>query len=68
MSPYYASLNKHCFGFEKLDKAIDANEMELGKLGEAIAKRISIYRQMRQNFSHLADPKPAVGSQGDEVA
>jgi len=55
-------LAKHCFGFENLDKAIEANEAELRNLGDSIAKRITIYRDMRQKFSHLADPKPATES------
>ena len=57
---------KHCFGFERLDKAIDDNEAELRKFGESVVKRIEIYRDMRENFSHLADPKPAGESENTE--
>ncbi len=56
---------KHCFGFDNLDKAVDANEAELRNLNDSIAKRIVIYRDMRQHFSHLADPKPPAADSGN---
>ena len=48
-----------------LDKAIQANEAELRNFGDPIAKRITIYRDMRQRFSQLADPKPAAAKSGN---
>jgi hypothetical protein len=58
-------LAKNCFGFENIDKAVDANEAELRSLGDPIAKRIAIYRDMRQHFSQLADPKPPAAESGN---
>ena len=59
---------KHCFGFDNLDKAIEVYEAELRKLSDCIGKRIDIYRDMRQHFSQLADPKPGAAESGNAEA
>jgi hypothetical protein len=53
-------LAKQCFGFEAIDQAISTHEIQLRNLGESIANRIDIYRDMREHFSQLADPQPGV--------